>query len=89
MTNPTRVPNAASLETVLAGLDPASADADLVPALARAFPGFEFRNRAHLLARLDHSVEGEIGQAMAAGLRVRPPHDDARGLLPWATNLRF
>ena len=42
MTVPVRFPDAASLETVLAGLDPASADADLVPALARAFPGFEF-----------------------------------------------
>jgi hypothetical protein len=95
MTNPTRVPNAASLETVLAGLDPASADADLAPALARVFPGFEFR-----IARIDddywlgwfslmtrgHSVEAEIGQAIAAGLReqrVRLPHDDARALLRW------
>ena len=42
MTSPTRLPDAASLEAVLAGLDSAAADADLVPALARAFPGFEF-----------------------------------------------
>ncbi|WP_108523160.1 hypothetical protein [Bradyrhizobium algeriense] len=42
MTVPVRLPDAASLETVLARLDPASADADLVPALAAAFPGFEF-----------------------------------------------
>jgi len=42
MTTPARLPDAASLETVLAGLDPASADADLVPALAAAFPGFAF-----------------------------------------------
>ena len=48
MTSPTRLPDAAWLEAVLAGLDPASADADLVPALARAFPGFEFS-----IARID------------------------------------
>jgi hypothetical protein len=93
MTSPTRLPDAASLEAVLVGLDPASADADLVPALARALPGFEFR-----MARIDEaywlgwvflmtrglSVEAGIGQAIAAGLRerrVRLPHDDARGLL--------
>ncbi|MDF2119288.1 hypothetical protein PY365_27365 [Roseiarcaceae bacterium H3SJ34-1] len=42
MTTPARLPDAASLETVLAGLDPAAADADLIPALAAAFPGFDF-----------------------------------------------
>lgn len=42
MTTPARLPDAASLETVLAGLDPASADADLIPALAAAFPSFGF-----------------------------------------------
>ena len=42
MTDPVRLPDAASLKTILAGLDPASADADLIPALAAAFPGFEF-----------------------------------------------
>jgi hypothetical protein len=93
MTASVGLPDAASLEAVLAGLDPAAAHADLVPALARAFPGFEFR-----ISRIDadyrlgwvflmtrgHSVEAEIGQAIAAGLReqrVRLPHDDARGLL--------
>jgi hypothetical protein len=95
MTSLTRLPDAASLEAVVAGLDPAVADADLVPALVRAFPEFEFR-----IARIDddywlgwvflmtrgHSVEAEIGQAIAAGLReqrVRLPHDDARALLRW------
>jgi len=48
VTRPVRLPDAASLETVLAGLDPALADAALVPALARAFPGFEFS-----MARID------------------------------------
>lgn len=42
MTTPARLPDAASLETVLAGLNPASADADLFPALAAALPGFAF-----------------------------------------------
>lgn len=42
MTTPARLPDAASPETVLAGLDPASVDADLIPALAAAFPGFAF-----------------------------------------------
>ena len=42
MTTPARLPDTASLETVLAGLDPTSADADLVPALTAAFPGFAF-----------------------------------------------
>ncbi|MDF2117587.1 hypothetical protein PY365_18565 [Roseiarcaceae bacterium H3SJ34-1] len=42
MSTPARLPDAASLETVLAGLAPASADADLIPALAAAFPGFVF-----------------------------------------------
>ena len=42
MTAPFRLPDATSLEAVLAGLDPASADADLLPALAAAFTGFAF-----------------------------------------------
>ena len=42
MTAPARLPDAVSLETVLAGLDPASADADIIPALTAAFPGFAF-----------------------------------------------
>jgi hypothetical protein len=42
MTAPARLPDAATLETVLAGLDPASADADLIPGLTAAFPGFAF-----------------------------------------------
>ena len=93
MTASVSLPDAASVEAILAGLDPACADADLVPALAGAFPGFAFR-----IARIDDdcwigwiflmtrglSVEAGIGQAIAAGLReqrVRLPHDDARGLL--------
>jgi hypothetical protein len=41
VTIPVRLPDVASFETVLAGLDPALAEA-LVPALTAAFPGFEF-----------------------------------------------
>ena len=48
MTALVRLPDAASLEAVLAGLDPVSADADLIPALTRAFLEFDFR-----LARID------------------------------------
>jgi len=39
---PTKLPDPASLTAALTMLDPASADADLVPALARAFSSFEF-----------------------------------------------
>ncbi|MER9558216.1 hypothetical protein [Mesorhizobium sp. M0323] len=39
---PVRLPDAATVEAVLNGLDPASADADLAPALSTAFPGFSF-----------------------------------------------
>ncbi|WP_035678963.1 hypothetical protein [Bradyrhizobium liaoningense] len=46
--SPLRLPDAGSIGAVLADLDPASADDDLVPALARTFPGFEFS-----LARID------------------------------------
>lgn len=46
--SPVRLPDAASLQAVLAQLEPASADTALVPALAAAFPGFDFN-----LARVD------------------------------------
>jgi hypothetical protein len=39
---PLRLPDAASIQATLAGLDSASADTDLVPALATAFPGCGF-----------------------------------------------
>lgn len=72
----------------MAGLDPAVADADLVPGLVRAFREFELRilridDKSWLgglfLMTRGHSVEAEIGQAIAAGLceqRVRLPHDE-------------
>lgn len=39
---PTRLPDAATVEAVLKTLDPASADANLAPALSGEFPGFAF-----------------------------------------------
>ena len=39
---PIRLPDAATVEAVLKDLDPATADADLAPALSAAFPGFSF-----------------------------------------------
>ena len=96
MTASVSLPDAASLEAVLTGLDPASADADLVPALARAFPRYEFRiaridddywfGRVFLLTRV-HSVHAEIGQAIVAGRReqrARLPDRNARALPHWA-----
>jgi hypothetical protein len=64
MTAPVRLPDAASLEAVLAGLDPASADADLLPALARTFPGFEFS-----IARIDDDYWRDIRSV------IRPDRD--------------
>ncbi|RUW21028.1 hypothetical protein [Mesorhizobium sp. M1E.F.Ca.ET.041.01.1.1] len=39
---PIRLPDIASVQAVLKSLEPVSADAELAPALANAFPGFEF-----------------------------------------------
>lgn len=39
---PIRLPDPASVETVLASLEPQSADAELAPALNKSFPGFAF-----------------------------------------------
>ncbi|GAA4135503.1 hypothetical protein ACFFTN_13465 [Aminobacter aganoensis] len=40
--SPIRLPDATTIKTVLAKLDPVSADADLAPVLSVAFPGFAF-----------------------------------------------
>ena len=72
MTSPTRLPDAASLEAVLAGLDSAAADADLVPALARALPGFEFS-----VARIDDDSRHDSRSV------IRPDRN-ARAVLRWA-----
>lgn len=74
---PVRLPDSASIQAALAGLDPTSADADLVPALAAAFPGFDF-SRAQVdddywrdtrsVIRPDGARIGELRPWMAAEL---------------------
>ncbi len=72
--SPVRLPDAASLEPVLAGLDSTSADDELVPALARAFPGFEFS-----LARIDDDYWRDTRSV------VRPDGTRLGELRPWMT----
>lgn len=74
MTAPVRLPDAASLEAVLAGLDPVSADANLIPALAAAFPGFEFG-----LARIDDDYWRDARSV------IRPDGTRVGELRPWMT----
>lgn len=71
---PVRLPDAASLETVLAGLEPASADADLVPALAAAFPGFDFS-----LVQIDDEYWRDTRSV------IRPDGTRVGELRPWMT----
>ena len=96
MTAPVRLPGAASLEAVLTGLDPASADADLVPASPAHSRVSSSASRAStttigsagfFLMTRGHSVEAEVGQAIAAGRReqrARLPDRNARALPRWA-----
>lgn len=88
MTAPARVPDAASLEVVLAGLDPASADVGLIPALTAAFPGFAFGiapidgddwRDARSIMRPDSSRLGESRNTAGAAARraVGDPADGA------------
>jgi len=72
MIAPVRIPDAASLETVLAGLDATSADADLLPALAAAFPGFEFG-----VARIDDDYWRDTRSV------IRPDGTRLGELRPW------
>lgn len=72
MIAPVRLPDAASLETVLAGLNATSADADLLPALAAAFPGFEFG-----VARIDDDYWGDTRSV------IRPDGTRLGELRPW------
>ncbi len=72
--SPIRLPDAASLEPVLAGLDSTSADEELVPALARAFPGFGFS-----LARIDDDYWRDTRSV------VRPDGARLGELRPWMT----
>lgn len=72
-----RLPDATSLEAILAALDPASADSELVPALGRAFPGFDFNvariddeywRDARTVIRPDGSRVGDLRQFMTVEL---------------------
>ena len=74
MTTPARLPDAASLETVLAGLDPASADADLILALAATFQGFDFG-----LAPIDDEYWRDTRSI------IRPDGTRVGELRPWMT----
>jgi hypothetical protein len=93
-----RLPDVASLETVLARLDPASADAELVPALARAFPGFEFSvarieddywRHTRSLMRPDRTRLGEVRLWMAAELAKENGDFDALWRRLKETNLQI
>ncbi|MEY9279124.1 hypothetical protein [Bradyrhizobium yuanmingense] len=72
--SPLRLPDVGSIEAVLADLDPASADEDLVPALARAFPGFEFS-----LALIDDNYWRDTRSV------IRPDGTRLGELRPWMT----
>jgi hypothetical protein len=74
MTSPLRLPDATSINAVLAGLEPATADADLVPALAHAFPGFQFS-----VARIDDDYWRDTRSA------IRPDGTRVAELRPWMT----
>lgn len=72
--SPIRLPDADSLEAVLAGLDPASADLALVSALAAAFPGFDFS-----LAKVDDDYWRDTRSV------IRPDGTRVGALRPWMT----
>lgn len=74
MPPPARLPDSASLHAVLASLDPASVDADLVPALAAAFPGFDFS-----LVQLDDEYWRDTRSV------IRPDGTRVGELRPWMT----
>jgi hypothetical protein len=70
--SPLRLPDAGSIEAVLADLDPASADDDLVPALAHAFEGFQFS-----VARIDDDYWRDTRSV------IRPDGTRIGELRPW------
>lgn len=74
MTAPVRLPDAASLQAALARLDPASADAELVPTLAAAFAGFDFS-----LAHVDDDYWRDTRSV------IRPDGTRIGELRPWMT----
>jgi hypothetical protein len=71
---PVRLSDATTLETVLAGLNPTSADADPIPALAVAFPGFDFS-----LAQLGDEYWRDTQSA------IQPDGTRIGELRPWLT----
>ncbi|GHE78121.1 hypothetical protein GCM10019059_41250 [Camelimonas fluminis] len=71
---PVRLPDSASIQAALAGLDPAPIDADLVPALAAAFPGFDFS-----LARVDDDYWRDTRSV------IQPDGTRVGELGPWMT----
>lgn len=74
MTSPLRLPDATSINAALAGLEPATADADLVPALAHALPGFQFS-----VARIDDDYWRDTRSV------IRPDGTQIGELRPWMT----
>ncbi len=71
---PVRLPDPASLQAAFAGLDAATADSDLLPALAAAFPGFDFS-----LAQIDDEYWRD------ARTVIRPDGTRVGELRPWMT----
>jgi hypothetical protein len=74
VTSPTRLPDVATIETVLRGLEPASADHDLIPALVQAFPEFEFT-----VAKIDDEYWRDVRSV------IRPDGTRLGELRPWMT----
>lgn len=72
--SPVRLPDAASLEALLAKLPADSADADLVPALAAVFPGFDFS-----MVRVDDDYWRDTRSI------IRPDGTRVSELRPWMT----
>src|SRR5215469_4668844 len=70
--SPLRLPDAGSIEAVVADLDSASVDDELLPALARAFPGFEFS-----MSRIDDDYWRDTRSV------IRPDGTPLGELRPW------
>lgn len=71
---PVRLPDQASLQAAFAGLDAATADSDLLPALAAALPGFDFS-----LAQIDDEYWRDVRTV------IRPDGTHVGELRPWMT----
>ncbi|WP_019200230.1 hypothetical protein [Afipia birgiae] len=73
-TPPVRLPDPASLHAAFAGLDAGTADSDLLPALAAAFPGFDFS-----FAQIDDEYWRDTRTV------IRPDGTRVGELRPWMT----